>query len=168
MKITLYESGYPCYPYDSKSNSAINKTTTIKDSADKMHNKLPPPLTIEECTTRRTQKDSADVKPNPKPLTFDDLETAPKAPIRTRQGDSMTTRVNKVVNTPVSTSVYIPLSSDVPQRAIAPLPSDSLQVMHPGAVLIECPPELKIGMNALKPISVSGDPNQILECHTYR
>lgn len=125
----------------------------------------PPPLRIEDCLSKRTQKDSSEVKPTTKRQTFDDLETREKAPIRTRQGDLMTTRVNKVVNTPVA---YIPLYNDVPQRAIAPLPDESLQVMHPGAVVIECPPELKMGMNAGKPINLAVDQNQILECHSYR
>ena len=125
----------------------------------------PPPLEIENCFSKRIQKDSAEFVSTARPLTFDDLESMPKPSIRTRQGDSMTTRVNTVVNTPV---VYIPLSNDVPQRTIAPLPDDVLQVLHPGAVVIECPEELKMGMNAFKPIPISNDPNQVLECHTYR
>ena len=125
----------------------------------------PPPLTV---TPRSIQKDSIEIKPTTKKLTFDDLETREKPPIKTRQGDSITTSVNKPVNKVVNTAVvYIPLSHDVPHRAIAPLPSDSLQVLHPGAVLVDCVEELKKGMNVVKPISKSIDLNQVLECHPY-
>lgn len=127
----------------------------------------PPPLTMEQCTNRSTQKDAADIKPTTKPLTFDDIEGTRKTPKRIRQGDSITTSVAKTVNTSVA---YISLYNQAPQRAIAPLPNNSLEIIHPGAVLIECPEELKMGMRRNKPISISEsyDPNQILECKTYR
>jgi hypothetical protein len=96
--------------------------------------------------------------------TFDDWEDVPKRQKIVRQGDSINTKVNKTVNTPVA---YIPLYNDTPKRAIAPLPENFQN--NPHAInLGECPDELKTGMNALKPISVSVDPNQILECHSYR
>lgn len=125
----------------------------------------PPPLSIEECIKHRIQADFIDTKSVPHRKTFDDLETAPKQPIKILQGDSLSKSVNKVAHTHVG---YIPLSGNAPQRAIAPLPNDNLQVLHPGAVLIECPHELKMGMNASKLAGVAIDPNQILECKSYR
>lgn len=127
----------------------------------------PPPLSVQPYTNR-TQKDSVEVESSPKRLTFDDLETREKAPQRTRQGDSMTTCVNTVVNKAANTPVYIPLSANTPQRLIASLPSDTLQVLHPGATLIDMPEELKMGLNTGKAIPISIDPNTVLECHSYR
>ncbi|MGI2909543.1 hypothetical protein [Tolypothrix sp. VBCCA 56010] len=142
----------------------------------------PPPLRIEDCLSKRTQKDSADIKPTAKKLTFDDLEVMPKTPIRTRQGDSMTTSVNKVVNTSIVTAPaqivdgtcrgqgagnfapipqnYGHVSSD---RQIASLPEDFRG--NPNAVVIDAPQEIFRGLERPKQSpQTPTDMNALLPC----
>lgn len=139
----------------------------------------PPPLTVQPYTIR-TQKDSVEFVSTPKRLIFDDIETAPKMPIRTRQGDSMTTHVNRIVNTPVvtppaqitdgvcrGTGNFAPIpqnyghvSSD---HQIAQLPSDFRG--NPHAVVIDAPQEIFIGMQRPKQApQMPTDMNALLPC----
>jgi len=141
----------------------------------------PPPLRIENCLSKRTQKDSIDIDSTAKRLTFDDIETAPKPPIRTRQGDSMTTRVNTVVNTPVikaplpvvdgscrglGAESFAPLPTGYGQvihdREIAPLPSNFRG--NPHAVVIDAPQEVFRGMVRKQSPQVPNDMNAVLPC----
>ncbi len=142
----------------------------------------PPPLEIENCFSKGTQKDSVDVKTTAKRLTFDDIETMKKPPIRTRQGDSMTTRVNKVVNTPVirepmqitdgtcrGAANFAPIPQDYNQvssdRKIADLPKNFHA--NPFAVVIDdAPQEIFRGMQRPKQApQLPTDMNGVLQCH---
>jgi hypothetical protein len=141
----------------------------------------PPPIPIESYLSKRVQKDSANVESTARPLTFDDYESMRKPPIRT-QGDSMTARVNKVVNTPVikegmqitdgtcrgaGAGNFAPIPQDYghvsTDRQIARLPINFNG--NPHAVVIDAPAEIFRGMQQPKKApQVPNNMNAVLSC----